>query len=193
MKRTAGILVIAALVSGCDSYLLDTCVTDYITATLPGTVSVDGDPVATELSNRIARSNLTPPTFDALQEIVEDASETAAVFAFDIQNFSANIGPAVGLSVLLRTPAPEGRVYTVTEAFNGGGWGLAALPAGVDVRVGIRVGELLAESVSGRITVLDPSPLLLRVNLDGVAADGRTLHVEGDITFDLVSEQVSCT
>lgn len=81
----------------------------------------------------------------------------------------------------------------VRTAFEGGGWGLVTLAAGEDAAASLRVAGAYARSFTGTVTVLDASPLRLRVDVRAGAATGETLRIRGDAAFALADDEVPCS
>jgi hypothetical protein len=51
----------------------------------------------------------------------------------------------------------------------------------------------VATSATGSFTVLDPSPLRLRMDVTFTAADGGTLSLGGEVQFSVVDEGDVCS
>jgi hypothetical protein len=85
-------------------------------------------------------------------------------------------------------------VVDVRTAFEGGSWGLVTLAAGENAAASLRVGGIYARGFTGTVTVLDASPLRLRVDVTAASGPptGQTLRVRGDAAFAVVSDDTAC-
>ena len=98
-------------------------------------------------------------------------------------------------AITLTTPADGAtinrQVVEIAGTFDGGGWGFLS-PAGSQTVVAARIGDFVASSASGTLTVIETMPL--RLALDVTVADGstRSFRFEGTMAFERVIEQVTC-
>ncbi|HEX8274169.1 MAG TPA: hypothetical protein VF615_16135 [Longimicrobiaceae bacterium] len=196
---TFRVLAAAALVlplAACGSPLDDTCVDRSVVVEMPATVSVGAgqftQPLA--LAGTLGEDNVDPAVFTRIRRIAADAEEGSGAFVFTLEPRGGSTGTgAEFLSLALRLPLRDGDVVDVSTAFQGGGWGLVTLAAGEDAAASLRVAGAYARSFAGTVTVLEASPLRLRVDLRAVAAGGETLRVRGDAAFALAEDRAPCS
>jgi hypothetical protein len=180
----------AGSLAGCGASL-DSCVAERIDLTWPATIARDGAPVAVTLAGQVSPSNVGVPVFATLRAVLtgEVAAETAGV-VWTVPAFEPEQG---WVAVAIDAPVAVGETLTVGSTFDGGGWGIFDLPAGVRVAAGLRAGTVAASEVAGTVQVLDVDPLRLRLDLTGRNGGDVLARVQGDAAFSHQAGPPSCT
>lgn len=195
---TFRVLAAAALalpLAACGSPLDNTCVDQSVVVEMPATASV-GPGQFTQplvLAGTLAEDNVDPAVFTRIRRIAADAEEGSGAFVFTMEPRGSSGVGAEFLSIALRLPLRDGDVVDVSTAFQGGGWGLVTLAANEDAAASLRVAGAYARSFAGTVTVLEASPLRLRMDLRATAAGGETLRVRGDAAFALAEDRAPCS
>lgn len=195
---TFRVLAAAALalpLAACGSPLDNSCVDRSVVVEMPGTVGVGlgqfTQPLV--LAGTLAEDNVEPAVFTRIRRIAADAEEGSGAFVFTLEPRGGSASGAEFLSLALRVPLRDGDVVDVSTAFQGGGWGLVTLAANEKAAASLRVAGAYARSFAGTVTVLDASPLRLRVDLRATAVNGETLRVRGDAAFALAEDRAPCS
>jgi hypothetical protein len=179
----------ASSLAGCGSSL-DSCVAERIDLTWPATITRDGAPGAVTLAGQVSPSNVGVPVFATLRAVLtgEVGAETAGV-VWTVPAFEPEQG---WVAVAIDAPVAAGETLTVGSTFDGAGWGVFDLAAGVRVAAGLRVGTVAASEVSGTVEVLGVDPLRLRLDLTGRNGGNLLARVQGDATFSYQAGPPSC-
>lgn len=195
LRHALAAAALALPLAACGSPLDTSCTEEGVVVEMPATVSVGVGEFTQplELEGKLSEDNVDPGVFGRIRRIASDAGDETGAFVFTLTPRGGNPVGAEFLSLALRVPLREGAVASVGTAFQGGGWGLVTLAPGEDAAASLRVGGAYARSFAGTVTVLDASPLRLRVDVRAVAATGETLRVRGDAAFALADDEVPCS
>jgi hypothetical protein len=174
----AAALVLAS--SGCDASLFDSnCSADRIVARFDGALTLGGTEQQLGREDAVAATNLGPPVFRQLNDVLLEGSASAAGAVWS----HGGIGSANDFFALaVGTPLQDGQVRTDINAFQGGGWGPQALAPG-SAAFALRVDGLWATEVEGEVTVVDAAPLVLEVELAFTLSDGVAGSLSGTDVF----------
>ena len=192
-------LALAAVLSlplaACGGPLDTSCTEESIRVDFPATAGIGvGEFIRPmEMAGTLGEDNVDAPVFRRLWRIASDAGDESGAFVFTLTPRTGSAVVAEFLSLALRVPLRQGAVATVDAAFEGGGWGLVTLAPGEDAAASMRVNGAYARSFTGTVTVLDASPLRLRVDLGATTATGEILRVRGDAAFALAADEVPCS
>lgn len=164
------------------------CERDFIEATLPAILTAT-TPTSILLANRIAETNLDPPSFAQVEGIVRGQHDAVVGFIFTLEAFDTPVRTI--LSMIVTTPVQPGDTLVLRGTFSGGGWGITQPPSGADILVDFRRGDDVGRGATGTAVVLDASPLRLRLDFFFDIPGGARL--QGDLAFRTLTEDVSCS
>lgn len=183
--RVVLLVAVAGLASAC--FPFGGCESDRIESAFPAVVQLDATAESWDLSGRVYDSNVSE--YAALVEATIDGTRSTAGLTFTLDQ---GLGNHQGAFVLYIGPeASEGQVLTPSYVVEGGGWGF--LSPGQAVGAWVWVDDFTPESVSGTLTVLDVAPLRFDVDIEFSDGQGRTLWLEGELSFERIRESTVCT
>lgn len=195
-RRILAATTLALPLAACDSPVDSACSVESVVVEMPATVGIGlgefSQPL--DLVGTVSEDSLDTEVFRRIRRFASDAEEGTGAFVFTLKPRSGSPVGAEFFSLALRLPLREGAVVDVRTAFQGGDWGLVTLGTGENAAASLRVGGTYASGFTGTVTVLDASPLRLRVDVRAAAGPptGQTLRVRGDAAFALAEDDTAC-
>lgn len=196
LRRTLAAAVLALPLAACDSPVDNSCSLESVAVEMPATlgIGVGGFSQPLNLAGTLSEDSVDAEVFRRIRRTAADAEDGSGAFVFTLAPQSGSAVGAEAFSLALRLPLREGDVVDVRTAFEGGSWGLVTLAAGENAAASLRVGGIYARGFTGTVTVLDASPLRLRVDVTAIAGPptGQTLRIRGDAAFALAADDTAC-
>jgi hypothetical protein len=195
-RRTLAAVVLSLPLAACDSPVEDSCSAQSVAVQMPATLGIGlgGFSQPLNLAGTLTEDAVDAEVFRRIRRTAADAEDGSGAFVFTLTPQSGSPVGAETFSLALRLPLREGDVVDVRTAFEGGSWGLVTLAAGEKAAASLRVGGIYARGFTGTVTVLDASPLRLRVDVGTAAGPptGEILRIRGDAAFALLEDDTAC-
>lgn len=195
MRLLSKALALAALVTSQGCVVLESlggrCTQEQITVTWSATITRGSSVTTPLLVSTITPQNIDPSQFQILRQTLT-SGEGSGIYnvTWTVSAFDVNGGY---IAFTHGAPLASGEIQQVGTAFNGGGWGAYSASAALPPAVAVRADNFTATSASGSISVIDGSPLRLRIDVTTSNAAGETIRLTGDAGFSYAEVATTCT
>jgi hypothetical protein len=167
------------------------CTQEQITVTWHATITRGTSVTTPLLVTTITPQNVDPSQFQILRQALTSGG-TSGIYnvTWTVPAFNVNGGY---IALTHASPLASGETHQIASAFNGGGWGAQSVGAPVPPAIAVRADNFTATSASGSISVIESSPLRLRIDVTTSNASGETVRLAGEPGFSYAKVTKSCT
>ncbi len=195
MRFLSKALALTALITTQGCVVLESlggsCTQEQITVTWHATITRGTSVTTPLLVTTITPQNIDPSQFQILRQTLTSGGGSGTYnVMWTVSAFEVNGGY---IAFTHAAPLASGETQQVASAFAGGGWGAQSIAAATPPAISVRADNFTATSASGSISVIDSSPLRLRIDVTTSNASGETLRLAGEPGFSYAKVTKSCT